>query len=96
MTHKVSTTAYAVLKPTKRYGVLNPETGLRPAQNITVTRMTKSRPTTAGDELAVKLNITLDASLFDKISPIVDIELEEGDVFATVNSQVTVEPEQEA
>ena len=90
MSKKLSTTVYAVLHPTRRYGPVN-EAGIRPVQDFSVDRITKKRPVTKVSELAVRLNLTIDASLFDKISPVIDIELEEGDLFANVNTQVSAE-----
>lgn len=90
MTKKLSTTFYAVLKPTRRSGLPN-EAGVRPVADFGVDRITKNRPTTKSSEVAVRLNLTIDSSLFDKISPVVNIELEEGDLFANVQSQISVD-----
>lgn len=91
MTKKLSSTVYAILKPTRRNGYTN-VAGVKEVLEFTVDRFTKNRPATKVNEIAVQLNLTLDSSLFDKISPVVNIELEEGELFANVDSQITVDP----
>lgn len=93
---KLTQTSYLVLAPSKRRHYPN-EQGVRVVEEFRIDRVTKNRPTTKQSELAVRINLTIDASLFDKISPIVDIELEEGDLFANVATQVAInaEPDEE-
>lgn len=89
---KLKETVYLVLAPTRRERFPN-DRDIRAVTDFTVARTTKNRPTTKQGEIAVKVNIAIDASLFDKIAPVVDVELEEGDVFANVSSQVALNAE---
>lgn len=79
---------YAILKPFKRSGI--PVNGQRPVREFKVERIRRDKPYTDADEVAVKLVITLDSTLFDEIIPTVNIELGAKDLF--VNTEVQVEP----
>lgn len=89
---KLKTTAFLVLTPTKRLYTTN-EHGVRPVTEFKVDRITQNRPATKQGEIATRVNITIDATLFDKIAPVIDIELEEGEVFANVATQVAINAE---
>ena len=91
---KIKTTAYLVLSPTSRHYQAN-EHGVRPVTGFRVEKLTQNRPATRQGEIATKINVTVDSSLFDKIAPVIDIELEEGEVFANVASQVSIDSEKE-
>ena len=92
---KLTTTAFLVLTPTKRQYAANAH-GVRPVTEFKASRLTQNRPPTKQGEIATRVNITIDASLFDKIAPVIDIELEEGTVFANVASQVSINAEEDA
>lgn len=89
---KLKQDSYLVLTPTAREYREN-ERGVRPVTKFRIDRMVKNRPTTKQGELAVKVNITIDSSLFDKVAPVVNVEFEEGDVFANVETQVAINAE---
>ena len=90
MANKINQKLYLVLKPTRRVNSPD-ERGVRRVLEFTIDRTTKNRPTTKSGEIAVQLNLTIDASLFDKISPVIDVELEEGSLFANVAASVTAD-----
>lgn len=91
---KLKESIYLVLAPSRREPFPN-DRDIRAVREFKVDRHTKNRPTTKQGEIAVKVNITIDASLFDKIAPVVDVELEEGDVFANVLTSVALNAEQD-
>lgn len=89
---KVKTTVYAVLAATRsRYHAPSETTGQRPVESFKIDRFTKNLPTTKANEVAVKLTLALDSSIFDKLIPVVEIELGERDLF--VNRAVEVNGE---
>lgn len=89
---KVKQTFYAVIVGKRaQHRPVNPDTGQRPVDSINVDRLTKNLPTTKANEVAVKLTLTLDGSIFDKLVPVVEIELGERDLF--VNKAVEVNGE---
>ena len=69
-THRAS--AFLVLKATRcRYGVPDPDTGLRPVDTLRVVAMRQSRPRTLDpDEIAVKISVEVPDAVFDPISPV--------------------------
>jgi hypothetical protein len=89
---KIHATAYLVLTPTERNYRAN-ERGVRPVTAFKVDRLTQNRPVTKQSQIATKVNITIDSTLFDKIAPVIDIELEEGEIFANVATQVAINAE---
>jgi hypothetical protein len=89
---KIQTTAFLVLTPTERSYKAN-EHGVRPVVAFKADRLTQNRPATKQGEIATRVNITIDSSLFDKIAPVIDIELSEGDIFANVQTQVAIDAE---
>lgn len=89
---KITTRAYLVLKPTKR--LVQPDAnGVRRVTEFRIDRLTQNRPETRQGEIATTVNVSIDASLFDKIAPVIDIELVEGDLFANVQTQVAMNAE---
>lgn len=93
---KLQESVYLVLTPTKRAYREDSVTGVRAVTEFAVDRKVKNRPITRQGEIAVKVNLTIDASLFDKIAPVVDVELEEGDLFANVATQVSLNAEDDS
>lgn len=91
---QLADTIYLVLTPQRaRYGPLNALTGARDVQSFKIAEMRKNKPTTRPGEVAVRVNIAVDHTLFDQYIPVVDVELAEGDVF--VNARVTAAPQPE-
>lgn len=88
---KLTDSFYAILKPTKRYGI--PVNGQRPVQEFAVSKIRRGKPYTNADEVAVKINVTIDSNLFDEVIPVVDIELTANDVFVNAEVSAEVEPE---
>lgn len=83
---------YAIIVPKRRtMGPINPETGQRGWDSFRIDRIVKGRPTTKNSEVAVKLKLTVDSSIFDKLIPSVEIELGERELF--VNTQVQINGE---
>lgn len=80
---------FAVLAPKRaNYGPAREETGTRDWESFRVDRITRSRPVTKVNEVAVRLNLIVDSSIFDKLIPKVEIELGERELF--VNTKVEV------
>lgn len=89
---KLEQTFHAVIVPVRRnYGPPDRETGKRPVDSFRVDRIVKGRPTTKGNEIAVKLNLSIDSSIFETLVPVVSIELGERDLF--VNTKVEINAE---
>ncbi len=89
---KVKQTIFAILVGQRdQYRPVNPETGQRPVTSFRIDRTTKNLPTTKPNEVAVKLTLTLDNSIFDKLVPVVEIDLGERDLF--VNTLVEINGE---
>lgn len=80
---------YLVLKPTKRMGF--PVNGQRPVAEFKVERIRRGKPFTDRDEIAVRLKLVVDSTIFDSIIPNVEIELGAKDMF--INTQVEVLPQ---
>jgi len=89
---KIQTTAYLVLSPTERSYRENVH-GVKPVTAFKVERLTQNRPSTRQGEIATRLNVTIDSSLFDKIAPVINIDLEEGELFANIATQVAINAE---
>lgn len=83
---------YAIIVPKRAtMGAIRPETGTRDWDSFRIDRIVKGRPTTKGTEVAVRLKLSVDSSIFDKLIPYVEIELGERELF--VNTQVMVNGE---
>lgn len=83
---------YVVLTPTAHSGL--PINGSRPVSEFKAEKITRKKPFTNRNQIAVKLKLRLDSSIFDSIIPNVEIELGAKDLF--INTQVEVlaqEPE---
>lgn len=89
---KLSDEFYAVLIPKRsRYGSPRPETGQMPWESFKVDRIVKGRPTTKTNEVAVRLKLVVDSSIFDKLIPTVEIELGERALFVNTAVEVIAE-----
>ena len=77
---------YLVLKPTKRFGV--PVNGQRPVHEFKAERIRRGKPFTDRDEIAVRLKLVVDSSIFDAVIPNVEIELGAKDLF--INTEVEI------
>ncbi|WNN95057.1 hypothetical protein SEA_MAGRITTE_80 [Microbacterium phage Magritte] len=83
---KLTDDFYLVLQPTKHSGV--PVNGQRPVSEFKVERIRRGKPFTNKNEVAVRLNLVVDSTIFDSIIPNVEIELGAQDLF--VNTKVEV------
>lgn len=89
---KLNQEFYAIIVPKRAsYGPIDPATGQKGWDSFRIDRIVKGRPTTKGTEVAVRLKLTVDSSIFDKIIPSVEIELGERELF--VNTQVSINGE---
>jgi hypothetical protein len=80
---------YAILVPKRaNYGPVRSETGTRDWDSFRVDRIVRTRPTTKTNEVAVRLKLSVDSSIFDKLIPVVEIELGERELF--VNTAVEI------
>ena len=91
---KLEDSAYVVLEATYSRFV-DPE-GRRAATSFRATRITRGKPITRQNEVAVRLNLVIDSSVFESLVPIVEIELGERDLFVNTAVEVTVRPEDDS
>lgn len=90
---KISAEAFLVLKPTSRSGL--PVNGQRPVREFKIEKLTQNKPFTNRDEVAVRVTVAVDSTLFDSLIPHVEIELGEKDLFVNTRVEVqTVEADQ--
>ncbi len=83
---------YAVLVPKRStYGPIRLETGTRGWDSFRVDRLVRSRPTTKVNEVAVRLKLSVDSSIFDKLIPTVEIELGERELFVSTKVEINGE-----
>ena len=83
---------YAVLVPKRSsYGPVRPETGMKDWESFRVDRIVRSRPTTKTNEVAVRLKLVVDSSIFDKLIPTVEIELGERSLFVNTAVEILAE-----
>ena len=88
---KLDDSCYVVLEPT----LSRPDSeGRRRATSFRATRITRGLPVTRSGETAVRLNLTVDSSVFEALIPIVEIELGERDLFVNTAVEVTAIPEE--
>lgn len=83
---KLTDEFYLVLSPTRHTGP--PVNGQRSASEFKVERIRRGKPYTDKNEIAVRLKLVVDSTIFDAVIPNVEIELGEKDMF--VNTQVEV------
>lgn len=89
---KLSDEFYAVLVPKRRqHGPVRSETGQRDWESFRIDRIVKNRPTTKTNEVAVRLKLVVDSSIFDKLIPTVEIELGERALFVNTDVEVLAE-----
>lgn len=74
MPDKISASVYLVIEPTRRYG--NPIQ----VREFAIREMRKNKPNLRGGELAVKVRLNLDPSLFDEYIPVLDAFIEGHDI----------------
>lgn len=87
---------YAIIVPKRSgYGPIRPETGTRDWDSFRIDRIVKGRPTTKGTEVAVRLKLTVDSSIFDKLIPSVEIELGERELFVNTHVEINGEAVEE-
>ena len=67
MPQKVSASAHLVLRKDRRSSF----------PSIVVDRVTKNRPALADDEIAIKVNITVPTTIFEKLVPNVNVDIKE-------------------
>lgn len=71
-------TVYAVLKADRSYGIRDPETGLRPVQEVKVDRTRQEYPSQLRPgEIVVRLAITVPNAAFDPLMPRAEIVVPE-------------------
>ncbi len=93
---KLSQEIYAIIVPKRStHGPIRPETGLRGWDAFRIDRIVKGRPTTKGTEVAVRLKLTVDSSIFDKLIPSVEIELGERELFVNTHVEINGEAVEE-
>ena len=89
---KLTQEIYAIIIPKRgTYGPVRPETGTKDWESFRVDRIVKGRPVTKSNEVAVRLKLSVDSSIFDKLIPFVEIELGERELF--VNTRVEINGE---
>lgn len=89
---KLTQEIYAIIVPKRaNYGPIDPATGQKGWDSFRIDRFVKGRPVTKGNEVAVRLKLSVDSSIFDKLIPSVEIELGERELF--VNTRVEINGE---
>jgi hypothetical protein len=81
---------YLILAPNK-LGARN-EHGIPTVRGFRASALRRERPATRDGEVAVRLNLTIDSSVFEAVIPVVEVELGEHDTFVNVAVQVVPEP----
>lgn len=76
MSEKISSSVYLVIEPTRRGGF--PSRVL----DFTVREMRKNKPSLLGGQLAVKVKLNIDSSLFDEYIPVLEATIEGHDIIA--------------
>lgn len=77
--NKIHETIYLTLEEGTRYGTRRAD-GTFPVVEFRVSQMRKSKPTGLSGAVVVKLNISIDPSIFDAVVPVVNLDLGAGDV----------------
>lgn len=90
---KLSDEFYAILKPTRRFGPL--VNGQRPVREFKVERLRRGKPFTNANEVAVKLVIEVDSTLFDDVIPTANVTIGSKDLFVNTSVEVTSEPHED-
>lgn len=75
---RIKETIWLVLEESERWGV--PVDGVRPVTKFRVASMRKSKPEGVAGAVVVRLNVSIDPSIFDAVVPVVDLDLQAGDV----------------
>jgi hypothetical protein len=81
---------YLILTPTK-HGPRN-EHGIPSVRGFRTSSLRRERPLTKNGEVAVRLNLGIDSSVFEAVVPVVEVELGEHDTFVNVAVEV-ISPE---
>lgn len=89
---KLTDSLYLILTPTK-HGPRN-EHGVPSVREFRTSGLRRERPHTKNGEVAVRLNLSIDSSVFEAIIPVVEIEFGEHDTFVNVAVEV-IQPEPE-
>lgn len=79
MSGRITETVYLVLEEAQRWGKRR-EDGTVPVYKFRVARMLKTKPQGVAGAVVVKLNVAIDPSIFDAVVPVVDLDLQAGDV----------------
>ncbi len=87
---KLNDGLYLVLTPTK-HGPRNVH-GVPSVREFRTSALRRERPNTKPGEVAVRLNLSIDSSVFEAVIPVVEVELGQHDTF--VNVAVEVVPDQ--
>lgn len=80
---KLQTTGYIVIKRKRR--------GMR---QMVLHRLTKTKPGLAADEIAVKISLSMDSKVFEKLVPEVNIDIKERHILVSeIDGKVVQEKE---